>query len=240
MPVSAQPAPHAAHDARAGGLFATAAGDTLHIEASWSEQRRVRLFVTDGSGSPIPLDRMRAFEARAIAGGVESPFTLLEADYYFEARIPTLAAPAVIVVRLTPAPAAAEDRLTFTFPGHSPAVVPDSLAPVEIPGTLPGILVALGEERRTVQSLIDHQRFAELLGAENRIRELVLAIEPYLGRLAADARLDAEVAITSVVRACWLLHTVLDYGSVPQRDAALKRLSDGLDQTIAAVSGISR
>ena len=224
-PVAAQQ-PHAAHSARLGGAFATAAGDTLHIEVSWSEQRRVRLFVTDASGLPISLETLRNFEAHAVAGDGQLPFTLLEVESYFEARVPTMRLPATIEVRLKPHAAAQEERLSFSFTEHS-AVIEGSSTPAEIPATLEGVLDALAAEQRAMQSIVDREAFIDLLGTEGRIRELVLALEPHLGSMTA-ARPQAQAAIAAVVRACWLLHTILDYGSNAQRDAALTQLNDAL------------
>jgi hypothetical protein len=220
-------------------MFAAVSSDTLHLEASWSEQRRVRLFVSDASGSPLSLERLRTFTALAIAGNGESPFSLIEANAYFEARISTLPTPAVIVVLFKASATAPAERVTFSFSSYSAAVVPGSLSPAEIPGTLKGILEALAAEQRTTQSVIERAEFSELLGSEDRIRDLVLATEPYLDRLSTEARGRAQLAITGVVRACWLLHTVLDYGTVPQRDAAIKQLNDALDRTLAALSGLA-
>jgi hypothetical protein len=218
--------PHAAHGARLGGTFATAAGDTLHLEVSWSEQRRVRMFVTDASGLPIPLEALRSLEAHAVVGDAQSPFTLLEVESYFEARVPTLPLPASIEVRLKPHASAEEERLSFSFPEYS-AVISGSSAPAEIPATLEGVLDALAAEQRAMQAIVDREAFIDLLGTESRIRELALALEPHLEAMPS-ARPRAQAAITAVVRACWLLHTVLDYGVNPQRDAALAQLNDAL------------
>ena len=239
-PLSAQ-VPHAVHGPRLGGAFASAAADTLHLEAIWSEQRRLRLLVMDASSEPLPIERLRGIEAVAIAGDRESPLTLLEADFYFEARLPTLSMPAAIVVRLKASADAPEDRLTFSFADYSPNILAIGIAaPAEIPGTLAGILSAVADDRRIVPALIELGDFTGLLDAEHRIRERVLAIEPYLEPLPAAAKVAAQSAITSVVRACWLLHTVMDYGNTPQRDAAVKRLGDAVDRTLAAVSGLAR
>jgi hypothetical protein len=240
-PAAAQSAPHARHQATLGGAFATAASDTLHVEAIWSEQRRIRVVVQDAIGAPVPLERLRGIEGVAVASGRESPLTLLEADEYFEARLPTLELPAVISVRLKASPAAAEDRLTFSFTDYSPIVLGLGIAaPAEIPGTLAGLLSAVADDQRAVPVLISQSDIAGLFDAENRIRERVLAIEPYLEPLPAEAKLAAQAAITAVVRACWLLHTVMDYGTPPQRDAAVKQLVYAVDRVLAAVSGIPR
>jgi hypothetical protein len=233
LPALAQP-PHAAHSARLGGAFATAAGDTLHVEVSWSEQRRVRLFVTDASGSPIPLETLRGFEAHAVAGDRQSPFTLLEVESHFEARVPTLPLPATIAVLLRPNAAAQEERLAFSFREYS-AVVAGSSAPVEIPPTLEGILDALAAEHRAMQPIIEREAYIELLGIEDRIRELALALEPHFEAMPV-VRFQAPAVLTAVVRACWLLHTILDYGTNPQRDAALRQLGDAL-RDVADLAG---
>jgi len=231
----AQEAPHAVHGARLGGSFAAAADDTVHVEVSWSEQRRVRLFVADASGAPIPIERLRDFEATATAAGIESRFTLLEVEGYFEARVPTLAQPASIAMRLRTGGGEAES-FTFVFAEHS-AAMPGSSSPVEVPPTVAGILDAVAHERRTMQQHLDGHTALEALGPEERIRELVLALEPHVETKPPAERLRTQAAISAAVRAGWLLHTAIDYGSVEQRTAALAALDQALRDVAAAAGG---
>ncbi len=240
-PLAAQPSPHAVHGPRYGGAFATAASDTLHIEALWTEQRRLRVFVVDASGGPVPIDQLRDLNALVIAGDRESPLALLESDGYFEARIPTLTLPAVITMRLRPPAAAARDEVTFSFSGYTLDVLGlASASPAEIPGTLAGIVAALADDRRVVRAMVEQSEFSGLFALEERIRDRVLAIEPYLEPMPAAVRANAPAAIALVVRGCWLLHTVLDYGSADQRDAALSQLGEALDRLMAAVPGAAQ
>jgi len=232
----AQPAPHASHGPRSGGAFATAATDTLHLELSWAEQRRARLFVVDATGAPIALEKLRDFEIGVVAGGRESPFVLLEVEGYFEARIPTLTLPATMALRLRPDTSAEAELLTFSFSDYSAAVY-GSTAPAEIPPTPAAILDAMADEWRTMEALIDRGAFLELLGPEDRIRELVLALEPHLEARPPSERIRAQSAITATVRAGWLLHTALDYGSGAQRTAAIADLDHALREVAAAVGG---
>jgi hypothetical protein len=236
----AQAPPHAAHGARLGGAFAAVAADTIHVEAVWSEQRRLRLFVWDASGEPMSIDRLREIDARVSAGGIESPLQLLEVESYFEARIPTLTLPAAIVVLIS-VRSGPEERVPITFAEYSPDAMGLAMAsPPEIPATLRGILDAVASDRREAEALLDKREFFAMSAPEERIRERVLAIEPYLGALTAGERVKAEDEIASVVRACWLLHLALDYGDVAQRQAALQQLTDALDRTTALLAGIAR
>jgi hypothetical protein len=233
--------PHAPHSSRYGGAFATAASDSLHVEAVWSEQRRIRLLVTEASGDLLPLETLRNIAATVIAGGAESPAALIEIDAHFEARIATLRLPAVISVRFKASSASPEELLQFNFDDYSKPV--DDFprpSPSEVPGTLAGILRALEEDHRAVQTIyaegVDAGRIFPI---EERIRERVLAIEPYLGPLPAERRSQALSAITFVVRSCWLLHISMDNGNEAQLAASVTQLSDALTRIPAAVAGLA-
>jgi hypothetical protein len=196
--LSAQSAPHAAHDPRLGGAVAAIVSDTIHIEAVWSEQRRLRLFIWDATGDLLPLERLREIDARAIAASRESRLQLLEIEGYFEARIPTLLPPASIVVRVKASPALAEEQVAFTFATYSPDVLGLAMAsPPDIPDTLAGILSAIAGDRREAKALLEAGQFFALPLTEERIRERVLAIEPYLAALPAAERVKAAAAIAS-------------------------------------------
>jgi hypothetical protein len=241
-PLLAQSASHAPHEGRYGGAFATAAADSLHVEAVWSEQRRIRLFVTDASGNVLRIERLRGIEATAIADSRESAAVLIEIDRHFEARVPTLRLPAAISVRFKASPESPGELLQFTFDDYSQQIDPsDRPAPAEIPDTLAGILRALEEDRQAL-----HKIFAEgidagrMLPIEDRVRDHVLAIEPYLEPLTGARRSGAEYAITRVVRSCWLLHTVMDHGNDAQLAAALTEVNDALTRLQASVSGLTR
>jgi len=228
-PAMAQSAPHAAHEAHFGGMFSPAAGDTLHVEAVWSEQRRLRVFISTASAEPLTIERLRDIRARVLIGNRASALELLEVDGYFEARIPTLALPATMVVALTTPAAPAEERLTMTFSTYSADVRGfGSSPPPEIPVTFRGILDALAEDRRAAQSFIDRGQFAFLSDPEERIRERAMAIEPHLDALDAGRR------------ARWLLHMSLDYGDLPQRLAAFKAIADGLDRLDGLLREVAR
>jgi hypothetical protein len=239
--LAAQNAPHANHEAHLGGAFATIAADTMHVEAIWSEQRRLRLFVSLASGGQVPIERLRDIDAQATAANRTSPLQLLEIDGYFEARIPTLTAPAEIVVRLRVAPGLAEEKLSFSFASYSPDVLGLAMAPPpEIPDTLAGILNALAVDRREAQALLETGQYFAVPNVEERIRERVLAIEPHLASLTAAERTRADTGIAAVVRACWLLHMALDFGDVAQRLAAFRQIGEGLDRLTPLVAGIPR
>src|SRR5258705_2822762 len=58
---------HRAHQGEHGGIFVADAGDTVHVEAVFQEQRRFRVYVSDPFGAPLRLPG-----ARVIVGGVAS------------------------------------------------------------------------------------------------------------------------------------------------------------------------
>lgn len=240
-PVLAQQAPHLAHEGRHGGAFATAASDTIHVEAVWSEQRRIRFFLVGATGDPLTLETLRDVEATAVVGGDESPAALIELDSHFEARIRTLPLPATISIRLKMSRGAPEDLLAFTFEDYSRQI--DDIArpsPPEIPPTLAGILAALEEDRRALQTIFAEKVDANrLLPVEERIRERAIAIEPYLSNLPGQRRAEAQTAITSIVRSCWLIHIVLDFGNAAQFSDSVNQLNEALMRIPAAVSGLT-
>jgi hypothetical protein len=236
--VSAQEAPHERHAARLGGSFATAASDTLHVEAVWSEQRRLRVFVVDASGGPAPVERLRDIEGVVRTGDSETALVLLEVDGYFEARIPTLPLPAAMLIVLKTSAGRSEDRLAVAFETYSPdAIGFGRAAPPEIPDSLPGILRGLADDRRAAQALMDKGEVAAVSVPEERIRELALALVPYLDRLPRERRQSGNAALTEAIRASWLLHLATDYGNQPQWLAAFKQLADAVDRITAAFSG---
>ena len=55
-----------------------------------------------------------------------------------------------------------------------------------------------------------------MLPIEERVRERTIAIEPYLVTSPDERRRAAKAATALVVRSCWLLHIVLDFGSQEQ------------------------
>lgn len=240
-PSLAQQAPHLPHEGRHGGAFATAASDTLHVEAVWSEQRRVRLFLVRANGDPITLDTLRDVQLTAVAGATESAAALMEIDGHFEARIPTLQLPAAISVRLKMPDDAREDLLVFTFDDYSKQI--DDIArpsPADIPDTLNGILRVLEEDRLALQAIFAEKTDAtRLLPVEERVRERVLAIEPHLAASPETRRTQAQSAITVVMRSCWLVHIALDFGNEQQLRDAVSQLNDALTRLPAQVSGLA-
>lgn len=226
---------------RRGGVLQPAAGDTLHVEAMWAEQRRLRVFVWDATGAPLPVERLREFAGTVRAADRESPLRLIEVDGFYEARIATLSLPATVEVELQPSPGDRTERLSFTFEAYS--VDRSGLmmtAPIEIPPTLKGILDALAENRRELRTLVERGEFMAVYGPDDRIRDLVLATEPYVAQLPEAAQRAVEAVRTDVIRTGWLLHTAIDYGGEAQARAAAQMFDAGLDRLAALFSGIAR
>lgn len=238
---TAQQAPHFPHESRFGGIFASAAGDALHLEGIWAAQRRFKLLVIDGSGAPLTLDQLRSMRGKVVAGGRETPLVLLEADSYFEARIPTLTLPATIAVQFQSSPTASIEGLTFTFAGYSIDTSGDAAeAPIEIPATLEGIIQALRIDQQDGRARVARGDLSALTESEHRIRELVTALEPYVSARPEESRRGAEAARLRVMRGVWLLHIAFDYGNAAQTREAFSRLSAAIDDTIAAFGGVAQ
>lgn len=236
----AQPAPHALHTASFGGQFGVAASDTLHVEAIWIEQRRLRLLISSPSGDQLPLERLREVSGSVTAAGRESPLVLMEVVGHFEARIPSLTKPAIIAVRLKTSDRS-DDQLTFTFADHSENRLGVYWpTPPEIPDTLQGLLRALTFDRQALLAVKDQEEYLGLSEIEERIRERSLALESYLAPLPAEAQQAARSTITAIVRACWLLHTSLDYGSLIQSDAARTEIVEKLGTIPGLMAGLAK
>lgn len=229
-----QPPPHD-HEPRFGGALFPAAGDTLHIEGVWSEQRRFKLFVSDPAGRLLPVDRLRAVRGRVLVGDRAFPLELQPGVAFLEARIPTMPIPAQFSVQVEVAPGGPEEGFELLFSDYSDERRARGEAlPTVSPTTLPGILAAVRQDRRDGQWLLDRGELVTVSIPAERIRYRVLELEPYISRLRVSARPRAEAALLTAVRAVWLLHTATDYGNDVQIGAAFAALGLALDEVEAA------
>ena len=82
----AQTPPHSTHNAKHGGEFFLAAGDTLHVEGVWPQQRVFKLYVYDAASLPLSRERMQRVRGRVNVGGQELPLILARDGSHLEAR----------------------------------------------------------------------------------------------------------------------------------------------------------
>lgn len=225
---------HAAHAPRLGGQFAAIAGDALHIEGLWEQQRRFVLVVTGPAGAGLPIERLRDFAARVeFADGSSAPLALTP-DGTFDARIPALPLPARITVVVTTT--AGEERAPLVFPTYTRATDANMfpLLPTEIPGTLPALLTALSDDISDARLLLDRNEVFFVYAAAVRARDRALALESYVSDLPPAHHARARSAVLDLVRASWLLHVAADSGTSAEARAA----ANALDATLRDVLGV--
>jgi hypothetical protein len=226
---------HSTHYPRHGGQFVTDAGDTVHIEAVWPRQGLFRLYLYDQSSQPLPVSRLRAVTGRVMIGHASWKLVLREHDRVFEARIPVLKLPGELDLELKLTGRDAVAGYHFVFPVLSDEhAMTFALEPTVIPATLAGLLDALRKDVRDCERLIDSGQSAYAFGPAVRARDHGLALERYAARLAPHPRAGAESAVRDVVRAAWLVHTVVDNGTIEQTRAALEQLRAAVGDAPAA------
>lgn len=227
---------HTTHYPRHGGLFFTAFNDRLHVEGTWPAQRLFRVYLSEVDGRAVSIDRLKAISGTVEAGGEKSRLRLRD-DGYFEARLPTLKVPAEILLVL-------EDDgdtggMNFIFASHSDErALSFALLPTVIPDTLAATLGALRRDVADATDLIKQQQSAFVFAPAVRARDHALSLERFLPASPAS-RAKAEAAIRETVRVAWLLHIVVDEGSVDDVQAALDELRRAVDE-LPAVLGSGR
>ena len=229
------------HEPRYGGVLFPAAGDTVHIEGVWAEQRRFKLFVFDPAGRLLTIDRLRAVVGRVVVGTRAFPLELQPGERVLEARIPTLQIPAQLSVQASLSPGGPEEGFAFMFPGYSD----ESRARGEgvstaNPPTLSDVLAAMRDDRRNGQVVLDSGEFVAVSIPVDRIRARLLELDTHLLRLPADARARAQETLVHAVRAAWLLHTATDYGVSAQVSTGFAALGIALDDVEAVFAPAAR
>jgi len=199
------PAPkrHATHGGQLGGLLVPLAGDTLHAEAVFSEQRRLRVVVTTTSGDPLPVDRLSALRlAVRMANGSETPFAVTRTGDALEARMPTVAMPATFLLidrhgDGTPPPSVRFDSYSIEPPALSVPVT-------KIPTTDPEFIAAIDQHATVAIKQVADFQYGQLYLPTTHIRDLLIAMD--------STRVDRERALRVMTRANWALHLAGDNG----------------------------
>lgn len=220
---------HTTHYPRHGGQLFPIASDTLHIEGTWPSQRVFRLYVYDVDSRPLPIERLRAITARVEASGATSSLVLREKESYFEARIPSLKAPAQLAVQLALADGKS-DGVLFIFPANTDdRAMTFALQPTVIPPTIALTVAALGADINDANLLMEQHQSAYVFGAAIRVRDHSLSLERFLPSLG-ESRLLAESKIREAVRTSWLLHLAADEGTLLQTQTALEEMRRAVEE----------
>jgi hypothetical protein len=213
--------PHMPHRGEHGGMFVAGAGDAVHLEAVFQEQRRFRVYVSDPSGAPLGAEQLRALQVRVGVAGVESALATSADGPYLEARIATQSLPATFTL-IVKASAGGEQRLNLTFGGFSVEPVDATVPPTVIPKTTPGVLVAIQEQTNAAEKLAAAGGYGQLYIPASHLRELLLAMPPHR-------------SLEKAMRATWLVHLSGDDGSPAQSRAATGELRKAIDQLTRSV-----
>jgi hypothetical protein len=227
-------APHADHQPVQEGVFAAAAGDTLHLEATLQPGGVFRVIVNDRTGRPLPADQRQAIALRLVLNDVETVM-LLDNEGRFGAQVPAnLPFPATIAITLARSGPMPAERVAFTFTSHN---TPDGelmlVPPTVVPPTRAGIVDALKNESAEAQAILDGRARHGALIALTRVHDLALALEAYLPELKSEHRTRAATAIKEAVRLSWLLHAAIDVGIPPQARLGLMLMRDAVDELCA-------
>ena len=124
-----------------------------------------------------------------------------------------------------PAPDAKSSETTTATPPPPPTV--------EIPETVPEILVQLKARDTEIRELIRQGNFAAIWVPAFQAKDLAIALEPHIGHLAPAAREAAEPALQRVVRFAWLLDSFGDLGNRQQ-------VEDGYAAFAQAIGDVSK
>jgi hypothetical protein len=135
-----------------------------------------------------------------------------------------------------PAPRASAPRTSPPVATSTDAAASAAPAPpptIEIPETIPEILVQLKARDTEIRDLIRQGNFAAVWVPAFQAKDLAIALEPHIGHLAPAAREAADPALQRVVRFAWLLDSFGDLGNRQQ-------VEDGYAAFAQAVGDVSK
>jgi heavy metal-binding protein len=119
------PRAHGNHNPQHGGQFFMAPDNWHHLEGTFPQARRVRIYLYDDYTKPLPPNQMKPVQGRIItragAGAREISFPLIQSrdGRYLEAKVDTRAVPASIVAKIKLKEDAPEYHFDFTFTDFS-------------------------------------------------------------------------------------------------------------------------
>jgi hypothetical protein len=233
--------PHSTHNPKHGGAFFLAAGDTLHVEGVWPQQRLFKFYIYDAASRPLAPERMRQLRGDVEAGGQTVPLIPARDGSVFVARVPPLAIPATIIVRIAWLPGGDQEGFQFQFGGYSDEhALSFDLEPTVIPRTRSAILAALRADVREAESLVARRDAAFAFAPAAHGRDHVLALERFVTDLPPAGRPRAAAAIREVVRISWLMHLAGDDGSDEQVGAAAAQFRAAVEDCVSAFGGAGR
>jgi len=138
-----------------------------------------------------------------------------------------------------PAAAGAADTATTAGATAEPSPGADPLlAPLQIPGTMAGIVEQLKVRDAAIGELIRQGNFAAVWVPAFHAKDLAIALEPHLAHLPPDAREIGEPALQRVVRLAWLLDAFGDVGNRQQLEGGHAELSAAIADVVKAFAEV--
>jgi hypothetical protein len=122
---------------------------------------------------------------------------------------------------------------TEPLPGGDPL-----LAPLQIPGTMEGIVEQLKARDAAIGELIRQGNFAAVWVPAFHAKDLAIALEPHLAHLPPDARELGEPALQRVVRFAWLLDAFGDVGNRQQLEGGHAELAAAIADVVKAFAEV--
>ncbi len=119
------PRPHGNHNPQHGGQFFMAPDNWHHLEGVYPRAGVFRLFLYDDFTRPLSREQIRGMAAEVVVAGRSVPLTLAASGKYLEAKVPTLALPAMMEASVRFTKDTRPNIFDFSFSGYSatPAAV---------------------------------------------------------------------------------------------------------------------
>lgn len=255
---------HGDHNPKHGGIFFMAPDNWHHLEGTYPEAGRFRLYVYDDYSKPLSPGEARKVRARVVTKEefdpktratrelASAPLVLAPTGAFFEARLDPLPLPARMTAKISFSADDKESRFDFAFPSYSrdiPTPVARAPAPAPAMGAPAPTQAASADTsaREAPGSLLDElkARSAEVesllasgtLGAlyVPALQAKDLALEIQARQTGAKA--DAvEASVKIIVLAAYQLDNYGDLGDGEGAGEAFRRLHTAIAQLDALVS----
>jgi hypothetical protein len=189
--------PHGDHNPKHGGLFFMAPDSWHHIEGTYPEAGRFRVYIYDDYTKPLSLAAARKVRGRLVTKEVfdaathstrelaSAPLVLARNGAFFEARMNSLALPAQMTAKISFGADDKESRFDFSFPAYSKDVnaPAPAVAAVSKPTGAPvtkataALVADLKARDKEVAALVNTGAFGGLYVPALQAKDLALEIQ---------------------------------------------------------------
>jgi hypothetical protein len=260
-PMSARytPRPHGDHNPRHGGLFFMAPDSWHHIEGTYPEAGRFRVYLYDDYTRPLSLAAARQVRGRIFTKEVfdpssktvrelgAAPLVMARDGAYFEARLDGLQLPAQMTAKISFAADGKESRFDFSFPAYSRDVnapaPPLSAAPKPVTASLPkatgmpkasgvpvaALLAELNARENEVATLVTTGAFGGLYVPALRAKDVALEIQSRQKAQAGVQREAIDAHVKQLVVASYQLDNFGDLGDAEKVRDAFRTFSTAVE-----------